>query len=530
MELNEVETDILTKVREAIELETRQSRLKCANIERDYENLQIKYEQSRRQIQEMKLEMDQLRKQLYEYIRKEQVSSPILDDRHDQRKISDYFQTSNGVLNIVKLEPGNKDNVVKLARDKSRFEIVDKDRLGVRDTDTDTKKNTNYEYEDENVFSSPNKRLKFQSFNGVLPKKSKPELKSKSFANIPFDKLPTQYSDDESSQSSPIRISPRKKDRKNNTNINFNSSQKSLKSIKFYSSPEKVVPKSDLSLVNLNSMGNIELEKSQNILECDKILSHSLKSSPEADINIKKPLLNPDTPLNLINSSPDAIINDLQDNSIPSSLEDEVSDSQEDFDEIFDCNNLIVIPQPNLNTTLQNREYIRKYLQQQYDETEDKINLTEINPITQKHWIISDFKQNPNFEKQNYKLVEIGNNTTIKRKLGFNQQHEEKIQLFYNKINCQNQVSTYEEDISQFFDKFQSPPGFMQSEFPNTQELIRRKHIIQERQSKRIKRRIRSCLTVKEHRQTGEFIFAHEILNKYVINNRYIFLEQIQQE
>ena len=65
----------------------------------------------------------------------------------------------------------------------------------------------------------------------------------------------------------------------------------------------------------------------------------------------------------------------------------------------------------------------------------------------------------------------------------------------------------------------------MKSEFPDTQEQIKRKEIIQQRQERRIFRRIyESTKTNDQGLQIGEFIFAIDIFNKYVINDRY-FIE-----
>lgn len=79
----------------------------------------------------------------------------------------------------------------------------------------------------------------------------------------------------------------------------------------------------------------------------------------------------------------------------------------------------------------------------------------------------------------------------------------------------------FEDKLSQIFDKFQSPPGFMQSDFPDTQEYKQRQEIIKQRQLKRIERRIKDCTTIQDGKQIGEFVFGIEIFNLYVISNRW---------
>ena len=98
------------------------------------------------------------------------------------------------------------------------------------------------------------------------------------------------------------------------------------------------------------------------------------------------------------------------------------------------------------------------------------------------------------------------------RKTGVSRTEQNKINDFYRKAGEQVQ----EIPESQLYDKFPSPPGFMTSEFPLTQEAAARRKVIIDRQNDRLRRRL--ILSI----HGDEFIFYEEILNKFVEAGRYI--------
>lgn len=178
----------------------------------------------------------------------------------------------------------------------------------------------------------------------------------------------------------------------------------------------------------------------------------------------------------------------------------EVIENSEDEEEL----KILDLPKPH--TTLQRRDYLQKHYIAKFKNNPDlKVNLSQ-NPINELRWIISDFKQNPNYKP-------------IRRKVGMTKQQENNLKRFHLVIG--EDIEDDEENLSQMFDKFPSPPGFMNSEFPSTQEQGRRRHIIEQRQKRRIERRIIECLSVSCDLQVGEFVFVYEILNEFVKSGRY---------
>lgn len=180
---------------------------------------------------------------------------------------------------------------------------------------------------------------------------------------------------------------------------------------------------------------------------------------------------------------------------------------------------------PEHYTKLQRREYLKTYYTSKFKNSPTfKINLNT-NPINEMQWIINDFKLNSNYVKPRQF-----------KKFGISKQEQNNIDKFYQLAgplpkkqglmwddeNLDSDEDSIELSESQILDKFPSPPGFMQSEFPDTQERNKRTQIIDERQSDRIERRLKQCL-MRSKGKNGEFIFQVDILNQFVELNRFMY-------
>lgn len=170
---------------------------------------------------------------------------------------------------------------------------------------------------------------------------------------------------------------------------------------------------------------------------------------------------------------------------------------------------------PKNLTLIQTRQYLSSYYVSMLKiDSNFKINLFR-NPIKQISWDFSDFVANKNYKPDDFtQLIKRNSIMDAKR---FNQYKQ-----FYN-FNHNEQE--FEDKLLQIFEKFESPPGFMQLDFPSTQELDERKRTIQERQLNRLARRIASCVTVENEVQVGEFVFGLDILNQYVVQGRWYIEE-----
>jgi len=201
---------------------------------------------------------------------------------------------------------------------------------------------------------------------------------------------------------------------------------------------------------------------------------------------------------------------------------EQIADSQEEDEanHVISQTVIAATPEPSLPplieipknlTLIQTRQYLSRYYANILKSDPNfKINLHQ-NPIKQISWDFSDFIANKNYKPDNFTQF-IKRNSIMDAKK-FNQYKQ-----FYNFNQSQQD---FEDKLLQIFDKFESPPGFMQLDFPSTQELDERKRTIQERQLKRLARRIASCVTVENGVQIGEFVFGHEVLNQYVIRGRW---------
>lgn len=154
------------------------------------------------------------------------------------------------------------------------------------------------------------------------------------------------------------------------------------------------------------------------------------------------------------------------------------------------------IQKPTKETKLQRREMQRKRLEDLLQDEGFVVDLTT-NPITESSWCLTDFKPN-----DKYGIPIEGPASRVQL---------EQISAFNRRAGG----PTNEIPESQMYDKFPSPPGFMTSEFPSTQEALERQRVIRERQEDRVNRRLKLSL------EGGEFVFYESVLNQYVEQGRY---------
>ncbi|KAI3406041.2 hypothetical protein KGF56_001260 [Candida oxycetoniae] len=328
--------------------------------------------------------------------------------------------------------------------------------------------------------------------------------------------LPTQYSDTEDEvalsemASSPVKIDGQcivKQSAAEHASSPINVSPKRrLSSIKTSSSPGTTIKLRKLN-DHISGNGIFKIKSEENKL-----------SSLAVDLELKQDLFN-NRPGSLLHheqrdESPLPLYMKRESDEVYGDVE-EIADSQED-DAIYSTpssqktsSSPIVIPK-HLNSVLQTRQYLTQYYTDKFvTDPSFKINLSR-HPIKRLSWDFSDFKLNLNYQPGNFSQFIRRHNIMDKTKF-------DKYKTFYKLSEDQQ----FEDKLSQIFDKFESPPGFMKSEFPDTQELQERKKIVRERQSKRINRRLESCTIVIDQEQIGEFVFSLDILNRYVVHNRW---------
>lgn len=180
---------------------------------------------------------------------------------------------------------------------------------------------------------------------------------------------------------------------------------------------------------------------------------------------------------------------------------------------------------PTHYTKLQRRAYLKDYYESKFKNSpEFKINLNS-NPINEMDWIINDFKPNPNYVTPNQiKGTALSKNAqnNVNKFYQLAGPLPKVTQLTWNNEVIESDNDSIELSESQVLDKYPSPPGFMVSEFPDTQEQQLRNRIIDERQEDRIKRRIKQCIRSSKNKN-GEFVFQVDILNKFVQQNRFTY-------
>lgn len=179
---------------------------------------------------------------------------------------------------------------------------------------------------------------------------------------------------------------------------------------------------------------------------------------------------------------------------------------------------------PKLYTALQRRDFLRKYYQLKFRDLKYRVDL-ETNPITEQKWRLGDFKPNPLYYKLKPSDGKAGVMTKQQEINNRNFFREAGHGLKSKGAEWEAGVEDEEEDwaYSQVFDKFPSPPGFMVSDFPDTQEDIRRKEVVKKRQEDRVQRRLKSSMAAWKTggRVQGEFIFFEDVLNDFVKDGRF---------
>ncbi|KAG7662775.1 uncharacterized protein J8A68_003698 [[Candida] subhashii] len=330
--------------------------------------------------------------------------------------------------------------------------------------------------------------------------------------------MPTQYSDDDDEEESIIENS---QDNKQDVNRN----------VLMKSSPTRGISLSRKPSVVSSSQVSVIFSPKRKLIGVDKL--SPIKAGIKLGSIRLSPKLSPVKSTQYSSSSPVASQqkqqrqqSQLQPGVV---VDDEIEDSEEEVsiidssgksEDYFPDSPIIGIPK-NITTILQKRQFLLKYYTDKFHNSIDfKINLIK-NPINEISWDFGDFKQNPNYKPDNKHKSFIRNHKII------NQQQYDKYKQFYQAVNNgdvkleEEEDDDFEDKLSQIFDKFASPPGFMQSDFPNTQEQEKRKQIIKQRQLRRLARRIKSCVTLQNGIQIGEFIFTCDILNQYVIKGRW---------
>lgn len=193
---------------------------------------------------------------------------------------------------------------------------------------------------------------------------------------------------------------------------------------------------------------------------------------------------------------------------------DIVEDSEEEFEPIniplADISDQINNKPPQ--TKLQRKEFLRKYYKLKFQDPAFKIDLAT-NPITETIWILEDFTHNTKYRKP------VVNN---KKAAIMTKQQQDNLQLFHE-LAGNSEITSQDLTYSQIFDKFPTPPGFLNSEFPDTQEQMRRRKIADDRRDDRIQRRLASALLhYYSPDKQGEFVFVEPILNQYVDHGRFL--------
>lgn len=201
-----------------------------------------------------------------------------------------------------------------------------------------------------------------------------------------------------------------------------------------------------------------------------------------------------------------------------------VDDSDEEYDLLRSPLVDITNTKSNL-TPLQLRDQKRIELHNKLrNDPNFKISLgpDSIHPVYQQRWMISDFEPNPKYVKQK-----------LKRKVGKTWKEQQEIDRFYKLAGPGVQLKSIqwnsEDDkendidkakapqISQLYDRFPSPPGFNEVDFPTTQEEMERRRHTEKVQSVRIQSRLAEAIKPG----SGSHVFREKLLNEYVKAGRY---------
>lgn len=209
---------------------------------------------------------------------------------------------------------------------------------------------------------------------------------------------------------------------------------------------------------------------------------------------------------------------------------DEVPDSQDDEPLVA----LVAIPRKLFATALLAREWHRQFLAGLLlSGGTTKLSLTA-NPITQQRWVFGDFVANKHYRDplagpgrhKNHHTVTLGL-TKLVATVDMTKKQYDTRKRFYSMIagpedDPDEVMADFSLIQSQMYDKVPLPPGFMRLEFPTIQEAEERQQMVAERQTRRLRRRLRLCVVTQGRQQTGEFVFAEPVLNEWVVAGRFV--------
>ncbi|KAL7665330.1 DNA endonuclease activator Ctp1 C-terminal domain-containing protein [[Candida] zeylanoides] len=182
-----------------------------------------------------------------------------------------------------------------------------------------------------------------------------------------------------------------------------------------------------------------------------------------------------------------------------------VADSDEEYDllrpadaqtPLVDITNVGRSPKSVALTPLQRRDRQRRHLHHQLlHNPQFKVSLAQ-NPVYQQRWMVSDFAPNPHYVKPR-----------LQRKRGKTNKEQQEIDRFYALAGPGAQLrslkwdssatgasATGAEAESQVWDRFPSPPGFNDVDFPSAHSAEQRRHHADRVQAERIASRLREAV------------------------------------
>lgn len=204
-----------------------------------------------------------------------------------------------------------------------------------------------------------------------------------------------------------------------------------------------------------------------------------------------------------------------------------VADSDEEYDllrpadaptPLVDITNVGRSPKSVALTPLQRRDRQRRHLHHQLLHNPQFKVLLAQNPVYQQRWMVSDFAPNPHYVKPR-----------LQRKRGKTNKEQQEIDRFYALAGPGAQLRSLKWDSSatgasatgaeaelQVWDRFPSPPGFNDVDFPSAHLAEQRRHHADRVQAERIASRLREAVA-----QQG-YVFREPILNDFVRAGRYL--------
>lgn len=199
-----------------------------------------------------------------------------------------------------------------------------------------------------------------------------------------------------------------------------------------------------------------------------------------------------------------------------------MADSDEEYDllqpaevpaPLADITNVGRSPKSRALTPLQRRDRQRRHLHHQLLHNPHFKVLLAQNPVYQQRWMVSDFAPNPHYVKPR-----------LQRKRGKTNKEQQEIDRFYALAGPGAQLRSLKWDSDaagaeaelQVWDRFPSPPGFNEVDFPSAHLAEQRRHHADRVQAERIASRLREAVA-----QHG-YVFREPILNDFVRAKRYL--------